>query len=143
MAIPEYPSRHSLIPSFIYSSSLKPLSTANLDQYLMQSMDNPSGHSDSHPTPPPTAEMRPKFMIPAPAEKRIAMFSPAYYAACTAGGIFSCGLTHMAVTPLDLVKCNMQVLSLSLSLPLVFFLLFFLCLPIGLGLIFVCFELLI
>ncbi|KAL2342813.1 hypothetical protein Fmac_004098 [Flemingia macrophylla] len=37
------------------------------------------------------------------------MFSPAYYAACSAGGVFSCGLTHMAVTPLDLVKCNMQI----------------------------------
>ncbi|KAL8492530.1 hypothetical protein ACS0TY_023932 [Phlomoides rotata] len=109
MAIPDYPSRHSLIPSFIYSSSLKPLRKAILDQNLMPSMDNPSRHSDSHPTPPSTAEMRPNFMIPAPAEKRIAMFSPAYYATCTAGGIFSCGLTHMAVTPLDLVKCNMQI----------------------------------
>ncbi|ONM37109.1 hypothetical protein ZEAMMB73_Zm00001d043148 [Zea mays] len=37
------------------------------------------------------------------------MYSPAFYAACTAGGIASCGLTHMAVTPLDLDKCNMQV----------------------------------
>lgn len=37
------------------------------------------------------------------------MYSPAFYAASTAGGIFSCGLTHMAVTPLDLVKCNMQI----------------------------------
>ncbi|CAI0446729.1 unnamed protein product, partial [Linum tenue] len=49
-----------------------------------------------------------RFAIPAPSEK-IAMYSPAFYAACTAGGIFSCGLTHMAVTPLDLVKCNMQI----------------------------------
>merc|ERR1712060_615184 len=24
------------------------------------------------------------------------------------GGVFSCGLTHLAVTPLDVVKCNMQ-----------------------------------
>jgi solute carrier family 25 phosphate transporter 3 len=37
------------------------------------------------------------------------MYSPAFYAACTAGGVASCGLTHMTVTPLDLVKCNMQV----------------------------------
>ncbi|VAI50001.1 unnamed protein product [Triticum turgidum subsp. durum] len=41
------------------------------------------------------------------------MYSPAFYAACTAGGIASCGLTHMAVTPLDLVKCNMQYKSIS------------------------------
>jgi len=39
----------------------------------------------------------------------IAMYSPAFYAACTVGGVLSCGLTHMAVTPLDIVKCNMQV----------------------------------
>ncbi|KAH9791653.1 mitochondrial phosphate transporter [Citrus sinensis] len=37
------------------------------------------------------------------------MYSPAFYAACTVGGILSCGLTHTAVTPLDLVKCNMQI----------------------------------
>ena len=50
-------------------------------------------------------------MIPSASEpsKKIEMYSPQFYAACTAGGILSCGLTHMAVTPLDLVKCNMQV----------------------------------
>jgi len=53
--------------------------------------------------------MAKSFVIPAPKEK-VKMHSPAYYGACTAGGILSCGLTHMAVTPLDLVKCNMQVL---------------------------------
>ncbi|KAF9599338.1 hypothetical protein IFM89_036636 [Coptis chinensis] len=36
------------------------------------------------------------------------MYSPEFSAACTVGGILSCGLTHMAITPLDLVKCNMQ-----------------------------------
>jgi hypothetical protein len=30
-----------------------------------------------------------------------------FYAAYTTGGIASCGLTHMAVTTLDLAKCNM------------------------------------
>ncbi|KAL2924234.1 Mitochondrial phosphate carrier protein 3 mitochondrial [Bienertia sinuspersici] len=51
------------------------------------------------------------FLIPSASEpsKRIEMYSPRFYAACTVGGILSCGLTHMAVTPLDLVKCNMQV----------------------------------
>ena len=29
------------------------------------------------------------------------------------GGIFSCGLTHTFVVPLDLVKCRMQVRSFS------------------------------
>ena len=32
-----------------------------------------------------------------------------YYLTCCIGGVFSCGLTHLAVTPLDVAKCNMQV----------------------------------
>ena len=31
-----------------------------------------------------------------------------YYSKCLMGGILSCGLTHLAVTPLDVVKCRMQ-----------------------------------
>eukprot|EP00124_Ichthyophonus_hoferi_P003777 Ihof_evm10s352 gene=Ihof_evmTU10s352 len=31
-----------------------------------------------------------------------------YYAKCMLGGILSCGLTHTAITPLDVAKCNMQ-----------------------------------
>ncbi|CAL9123085.1 unnamed protein product [Musa acuminata var. zebrina] len=41
--------------------------------------------------------------------RKIEMYSPLYYAACTFGGLASCGLTHMAITPLDVVKCNMQI----------------------------------
>ncbi|GLT84430.1 hypothetical protein SLE2022_152270 [Rubroshorea leprosula] len=50
------------------------------------------------------------FVIPSPNEpgKKIEMYLPAFYAACTFGRILSCGLTHTAVTPLDLVKCNMK-----------------------------------
>ncbi|CAI0459233.1 unnamed protein product [Linum tenue] len=36
------------------------------------------------------------------------MYSPAFYASCTVGDILSCGLTDMAVTPLDLIS-DMQV----------------------------------
>lgn len=32
-----------------------------------------------------------------------------YYALCGLGGILSCGLTHTAIVPLDLVKCRIQV----------------------------------
>lgn len=32
-----------------------------------------------------------------------------YYLKCCGGGVLSCGLTHLAVTPLDVAKCNMQV----------------------------------
>ena len=35
--------------------------------------------------------------------------SSKYYALCAVGGALSCGLTHTAVTPLDLVKCRLQV----------------------------------
>uniref|UniRef100_A0A803NHP3 Uncharacterized protein n=1 Tax=Cannabis sativa TaxID=3483 RepID=A0A803NHP3_CANSA len=52
---------------------------------------------------------RKDFVVPSPAKsgRKIEMYSPAFYTACTASGILSCGLTHMAITHLDLVKCNM------------------------------------
>ncbi|KAI4190889.1 MAG: hypothetical protein L6R41_000490 [Letrouitia leprolyta] len=40
---------------------------------------------------------------------QIELYSAKYYAACTFGGLIACGLTHTAVTPLDLVKCRRQV----------------------------------
>lgn len=43
------------------------------------------------------------------AEGRIGLYSPKYYAACSFGGLVACGITHTAVTPLDLVKCRRQV----------------------------------
>ncbi|KAJ5884907.1 mitochondrial phosphate carrier protein [Penicillium taxi] len=36
-------------------------------------------------------------------------WTPKYYVACTVGGMLACGLTHTAVTPLDLIKCRLQV----------------------------------
>lgn len=32
-----------------------------------------------------------------------------YFVLCGLGGILSCGITHTMVTPLDLVKCRIQV----------------------------------
>ncbi|KAI0483361.1 mitochondrial phosphate carrier protein [Xylariaceae sp. FL0804] len=40
---------------------------------------------------------------------KIELYTPKYFAACTIGGLLACGLTHTAVTPLDLVKCRRQV----------------------------------
>ncbi len=37
------------------------------------------------------------------------MGSGQYYALCGLGGILACGITHTALTPLDLVKCRIQV----------------------------------
>eukprot|EP00818_Percolomonas_sp_WS_P001492 CAMPEP_0117451290 /NCGR_PEP_ID=MMETSP0759-20121206/8927_1 /TAXON_ID=63605 /ORGANISM="Percolomonas cosmopolitus, Strain WS" /LENGTH=312 /DNA_ID=CAMNT_0005243877 /DNA_START=6 /DNA_END=944 /DNA_ORIENTATION=+ len=41
-------------------------------------------------------------------QQGIELYSGKFYAACAAGGALSCGLTHTAITPLDVVKCRMQ-----------------------------------
>lgn len=101
---------HSLIPSFLYSSSSSTVHVAA---------------SSSSSSSPPSPKSNYKMVIPSPSEpaagggsNSIKMFTPAYYAACAVGGSLCCGVTHMAVTPLDLVKCNMQVMIFSHSLPI-------------------------
>lgn len=42
-------------------------------------------------------------------QKKLELYTPEYYAYCGLGGILSCGLTHAAMTPVDLVKCRKQV----------------------------------
>ncbi|GMI93962.1 phosphate transporter 3;1, mitochondrial phosphate transporter 3 [Hibiscus trionum] len=105
-------SKQSLLPTFLYSSSP---SSFSLDRFLnSNSAVLSASHSTKHDAPAvsssPSIKTR-SFMIASPNEpgKRIELYSPQFYAACTAGGILSCGLTHMTVTPLDLVKCNMQI----------------------------------
>ncbi|KAL8140923.1 hypothetical protein V2J09_006944 [Rumex salicifolius] len=93
--------RHSLFPSFLYSVSSSPSKTS------ADSQDRINGRSSALASSP-LAQSTKSFVIPAPSEK-IPMYSPIFYGTCTAGGVLSCGLTHMAVTPLDLVKCNMQI----------------------------------
>ncbi|XP_057971490.1 mitochondrial phosphate carrier protein 3, mitochondrial-like isoform X1 [Malania oleifera] len=95
-------SRQSLIPSFLYSSSFSKKSF-DLDHLA-------NTRNRSLPSSPNGAAPTKSFVVPAPSEPaKIEMYSPAFYAACTVGGILSCGLTHTALTPLDLVKCNMQI----------------------------------
>ena len=67
------------------------------------------------------ADFRGLVIVKKPSEKRLVSAaalepgascefgSPKYYALCGFGGLLSCGLTHTAVTPLDLVKCRLQV----------------------------------
>lgn len=102
-------SGHStLIPEFLYSSSL-----------LNKKSDLP--HHDQT-----TSSSRSSFAIPRPNEKKkkIELYSPAFFAAGAIGGMVATGPTHMAVTPLDVAKCNMQVYilttSTSTSIPLFF-----------------------
>lgn len=49
-----------------------------------------------------------KVVPAAVAEGGIKMYSTDYYMTCALGGVVSCGATHFAVTPLDVVKCNIQ-----------------------------------
>ena len=39
---------------------------------------------------------------------QIVLYSPSYFAACAVGGALSCGVTHTALTPIDLLKTNQQ-----------------------------------
>jgi solute carrier family 25 phosphate transporter 3 len=113
-------SRDSLLPSFLYSASPFASSAAASRLAASSSYHAPAAAAPSPPAFGGVAALgggggKP-FSINSPNEK-IEMYSPAFYAACTAGGIASCGLTHMAVTPLDLVKCNMQVSLQICALP--------------------------
>ncbi|XP_065872677.1 mitochondrial phosphate carrier protein 3, mitochondrial-like [Euphorbia lathyris] len=101
MAISDHSRGHSLIPSFLYSPSSR---DAALFDFQPSPLNSDHGFHKS------SADGGKSFVIPAPNEKiKIQMYSPAFYAASAAGGILSCGITHTAVTPLDLVKCNMQI----------------------------------
>ncbi|KAE8688092.1 Phosphate carrier protein [Hibiscus syriacus] len=101
-------SRQSLLPSFLYSST--PSSTKRL-----LCLDSDHNHHALPRSPSVTssngivAARGSRFVVASPKEGGIEMFSPAFYAACTVGGLLCCGLTHTAVTPMDLVKCNMQI----------------------------------
>lgn len=95
----------SLIPSFLYSTSTS--STVDRLLYARKAADAAAA-SILPPSPAAAAAAAPVFPIDAPTEK-IELFSSRYYGACALGGIASCGITHTAVTPLDLVKCNMQI----------------------------------
>ncbi|KAH9329305.1 hypothetical protein KI387_001413 [Taxus chinensis] len=98
-----------MLPSFLYSSSSSSSSLGALRGSFASDLLVKRNDVDVRENVN-VAPTRKAFVVPAPSEPgKIAMYSPAFYAACTMGGILSCGLTHTAVTPLDLVKCNMQI----------------------------------
>ena len=41
--------------------------------------------------------------------RKIELYTKEFYSTCTLGGIIACGPTHSSITPLDLVKCRLQV----------------------------------
>eukprot|EP00061_Rhincodon_typus_P009536 g33121.t1 len=62
----------------------------------------------------PSERVAPRRRLAAAAVKEQEQYSCEYgsarfYALCGLGGILSCGTTHTAVVPLDLVKCRIQV----------------------------------
>lgn len=57
----------------------------------------------------PTPSIRRFTAAAAKTETSCEFGSGKYFALCAFGGVLSCGLTHTAVVPLDLVKCRIQV----------------------------------
>ncbi|KAJ1948321.1 Cu/Pi carrier, partial [Linderina pennispora] len=43
------------------------------------------------------------------AQSTIEVNSAKYFYTCAAGGVLACGLTHYSMTPVDMLKCRMQV----------------------------------
>ncbi|KAG6530130.1 mitochondrial phosphate carrier protein 3, mitochondrial-like isoform X1 [Zingiber officinale] len=99
-------SPNSPLHDFLFSVS----SVVSLGAERIRSWIPPSGSLHMDADFGENSQLRGSFFYePSREPREIEMHSPLYYAACTLGGIASCGLTHMAVTPLDLVKCNMQI----------------------------------
>ncbi|KAK9928553.1 hypothetical protein M0R45_025683 [Rubus argutus] len=105
MDLTEKSSRQTLIPSFLYTSSSA--KTFALEKMLHARLNAGAGFTANVEAVSQTKGL----VIPSPTElsNKIEMYSLSFYAACTVGGILNCGLTHMVVTPLNLVKCNMQI----------------------------------
>jgi len=66
--------------------------------------------------PSPSALVKPRLIegnqrtiSAASASGEVVYGSGIYYAYCGLGGILSCGITHTALVPLDMVKCRIQV----------------------------------
>ncbi|CAF2039243.1 unnamed protein product [Rotaria magnacalcarata] len=60
----------------------------------------------------PTSQVAPSSGTVVKWNSRLAGHVPhdaSYYSKCLLGGILACGLTHTAICPLDVTKCNMQV----------------------------------
>ncbi|KAG8379336.1 hypothetical protein BUALT_Bualt07G0077800 [Buddleja alternifolia] len=89
----------SLIPNFLYSTSF----TSSTNNTSSCNLDKMGGQRNND------------FVVisAAPSEpgrkKKMEMFTPEYYAACSVGGMLSCGLTYFHGSPFELVKCNMKI----------------------------------
>jgi hypothetical protein len=72
-------------------------------------------HSQASDMAAPTHQLPTSVTVPvAKWDSRYAGHVPhdaSYYFKCALGGVLACGLTHAAICPLDVTKCNMQVSS--------------------------------
>jgi hypothetical protein len=83
---------------------------------LSAALNPTSAYAPVAPTAPRTS---PSNMVAASAAEKSAKWDAryagpiphdtGYYLKCMVGGALACGLTHTAITPLDVAKCNAQV----------------------------------
>jgi solute carrier family 25 phosphate transporter 3 len=101
-----------LVPSFLYgagSQSAAPSSAAAVSAAASSSSTMMATSTPLLSSSPSSFQQRRAPVVAfAPSEAKIELYSPKYYGVCAVGGALCCGLTHTAVTPLDVVKCNMQ-----------------------------------
>lgn len=104
-----------ILPSFLYNPTFGAKTSSHK---LLPSPPSPTSHSFPsqllqrlyhRPNANNIANPKNNFMAPAPAEPRIQMYSTDYFMACAVGGMLCCGVTHTGITPVDVVKCNMQI----------------------------------
>lgn len=60
-------------------------------------------------SPPKPSGWDARFSEPLTRKPHVMPHGTDYYAKCMLGGVLSCGLTHTAICPLDIIKCKMQV----------------------------------
>jgi solute carrier family 25 (mitochondrial phosphate transporter), member 3 len=100
-----------LAPRFLYAGALAPAPTAPSPAAPAPAprftAASPAERSSSSSLAFPLAAAA-AMTAAAPAEKKVELYSPEFYKICAMGGALCCGATHTAVTPLDVVKCNMQ-----------------------------------
>ncbi|KAJ8249595.1 hypothetical protein COCON_G00228110 [Conger conger] len=96
----------NLLPRKMYPTTLTQLARANpfsAPLFTLQQIEEPKRRATA-------AEPSNRRLAAAAVEDVSCDFgSMKYYALCGFGGILSCGITHTAVVPLDLVKCRLQV----------------------------------
>lgn len=86
---------------FPTASQLKNSFSSAMPQYWVPSAEEKAEKAVEFVEDEVAKAVKPKHVVP--------LYSAEYFKYCTIGGIFACGPTHASVTPLDLVKCRLQV----------------------------------